>query len=253
MKHNYTKTGKCIWCGREKPDAKFETAPHIVPHSLGGKEIGVDICDDCNHYFGRAPKVGVPSIDLAFKEVFNCFIIFGNNLDENTYKKFHSAFFTYYHKRHTIRIKPNFNSHFITLQFKRGLYEVFLQKYHAVTGRGNLPMFDAVRKYARYGIGNLHCFYAFNNIILKPSDKDLLYLPMNDTVIENMMTNGIYCFWLAGHAFYLEIFPIAFNAKGSAFLRQEAQQMLIPAVGNEKIFEFTDIMQIDLFMNRFHR
>ncbi len=54
-RHKYINTGKCIWCGRTESDgATFYDKPHIVPHGLGGQEIGVDVCDDCNHYFGTA-------------------------------------------------------------------------------------------------------------------------------------------------------------------------------------------------------
>lgn len=252
-RHKFIKTGKCIWCGRtEAEGATFYTEPHIVPHSLGGKEIGVDVCDDCNHYFGTAPKAGMPPIDLAFKEIFNAFITFGNNLNENTYKHFRSVFFEYRHSKHTIRIKPNFNSRNITAQFKRGLYEVFLQKFHSVTGNGNHPMFDTVRKYARYGIGQLHVLYTFNHIILVPKDEQLLKLPMGDKILEEMLQSGVYSFWLAGHLFYLEVFPVAFKAKGDQFLRNEASKVLINVYGDEHIYEFNDVMQIDFLMQRFN-
>lgn len=52
----YIKTGKCIWCGKEEPEATFYTEPHILPHSLGGLEIGFDICDECNHYLVQQLK-----------------------------------------------------------------------------------------------------------------------------------------------------------------------------------------------------
>lgn len=68
----YVKTGHCIWCGKTEPDVSFRAAPHIVPHNLGSDDIGFDVCDDCNHYFGTATR-GVPSCDLAFKEIFNAF------------------------------------------------------------------------------------------------------------------------------------------------------------------------------------
>lgn len=132
MKKNHIKTGNCIWCGKSFPEVSFVDRPHIVPQKLGGNEIGKDVCDECNHYFGTATK-GVPSVDMAFKEIFNAFRVFGRNTDENTYKSLRSAFFNYRHKDHKIAIKPWFNSMVVTEQFKRGLYEVFLQKYHIKT------------------------------------------------------------------------------------------------------------------------
>lgn len=60
---SYKKTGKCIWCGNEEPDVSFDTAPHILPRRLGGTEIGVDVCDSCNHYFGIATQAGKPCME----------------------------------------------------------------------------------------------------------------------------------------------------------------------------------------------
>lgn len=65
MRKEYISSGKCIWCGKEKPNVTFYDKPHVLPHSLGSKEIGFDICDDCNHAFGKA-KAGIPSMDLTF-------------------------------------------------------------------------------------------------------------------------------------------------------------------------------------------
>lgn len=251
MKSKYIHIGKCIWCGKSFPDVNFNTEPHIIPHSLGGTEIGYDVCDDCNHYFGTATK-GVPSIDLSFKEIFNAFKTFGAQLNENTYQNFSSVFFEYWHKKQVIRIKRNFNPIAITKQFKRSLYEIFLQKYHYETKNGNHPMFNMVREYARYGLGSPRVYYVFNNIILVPDEKSLLKLPMSEDIIDDMLKTGVYSFWLLGHCFYLEVLPIAFNANGNKFLQKEAGKMLIPAVGNERIFEFSDVMQIDFLMQRFN-
>ena len=62
----------CIWCGKCEPEVEFNTIAHILPHALGGQEIVDDVCDDCNHYFGTAPKgrQGVPCMDHAFKEIY---------------------------------------------------------------------------------------------------------------------------------------------------------------------------------------
>ena len=75
MKKEYINTGKCIWCGKEKPDVSFHTAPHIVPKCLGGAEIETDVCDECNHAFGTAVQ-GSPSIDAMFREVFEAYRFF---------------------------------------------------------------------------------------------------------------------------------------------------------------------------------
>lgn len=247
----YSKTGKCIWCGRKAPYVSFETAPHILPQSLGGNEIGTDICDDCNHYFGTA-TIGKPSIDITYKEIFNAFRVFSENLSANSHKKLSSIFFTYRHSKKRIYIKPNFRAHIITRQFKRSLFNVFLQKYHSVTGNGNHEMFDMVRKFARYDIGNPKVFYAFNNILLTTNDKDNPSLIICDNTIDEMFHSGLFSFWFLGHWFYLEIFPTAFNVNGKSYLRKQAETILLPAKGNECIFELTNIMQIDFLMQRFN-
>lgn len=248
---DFVNTGKCIWCGKSVPDVTFGTRPHIVPQKLGGNEIGMDVCDDCNHYFGTAQK-GVPSVDMAFKEIFNAFKQFGRNTDENTHKRLRSAFFDYRHKDHRIKIKPQFNSRVVTEQFKRGLYEVFLQKYHAVTGNGNHQMFNFARRYARYGEGKPHVFYAFMNILFVTENDERVELNMSDITIEDMMKSGLYRFWLFGHIFYIEVLPVAFNAFGRTFLQKEANTFLIPVKGNERIYEFSDVMDIDFCMQRFN-
>ena len=129
---------KCIWCGKTEPEASFETIAHVLPKSLGGQEVVDDVCDECNHYFGTAPKgkYGGPCMDHAFKEIFGAIRMFSGNLTPESYKTFHSAYFSYRHKDHLIKIKNNFNSKALTRQFKRALYEVFLQKYHLITGDG---------------------------------------------------------------------------------------------------------------------
>lgn len=53
--------------------------------------------------------------------------------------------------------------------------------------------------------------------------------------------------------FYIEVLPIAFQVNGYSFLREEAKTILLPARGNESIFEFDDVMQLDIFMLRFNK
>lgn len=77
-------------------------------------------------------------------------------------------------------------------------------------------------------------------------------IPMNENVIDEMMKSGLYRFWMGNQLFYIEVLPIAFQVNGYNFLREEAKTMLLPARGNERIFEFTDVMQLDFFMLRFN-
>lgn len=247
----YTNTSVCIWCGKKSPDVSFCNKPHILPQSLGGEEIGLDICDECNRYFGQATQ-GKPSIDMVFKEIFNSYRFFCDNLTENSYKNFSSAFFSYRHKQGKIIIKKNFRPHIITRLFKRSLYNVFLQKYHSFTSDGNNPKFKMIRDFARYDIGNPKVFYAYNNIILEPKNKDNPSLMMTQKSVDDINNYGVYRFWFLGHTFYLEVLPLIFNVKGRLFLHNEAKKVLIYANGNESLFEFNDIMEIDFLMQRFN-
>lgn len=69
----YIDKGQCIFCKRTKEDsATFKEKPHTIPETLGSSYIGVDICDDCNHYFGQPdPTIYRPvlGVELAVKEV----------------------------------------------------------------------------------------------------------------------------------------------------------------------------------------
>lgn len=247
----YVKTGKCIWCGKSYPEVTFRNAPHILPGSLGGKEIGFDVCDDCNHYFGTS-VAGLQSPNVVFKEIFNATRFAMQEHNEHSWKKFKSAFFIYRHSESKYIIKSQFRERIITKQFKRSLYEVFFQKYHAMTLDGNNPKFIRVRDFARYGKGDLRVFYAFNNIVLVPDLEESPNLPMNEESIQTMEKTGAFLFWFLGHPFYLEVFPSIFNVYGYDYLRREANSMLIRAKGNECILELDSIYQMDFFMTRFN-
>ena len=214
-----------------------------------------DVCEECNHYFGTAPKHrhGIPSIDHAFKEVFGAFRMFGKSLNSNSYKSYSSAYFEYRHEYGIIRIKQRLNTIAITRQFKRGLYEAFLQKYHLVTGNGNNPIFDAVRNFARYDIGDLRVYYAFNNVILAPGEDETNHpvLHIGKNAEDEISHYGFFHFWLLGHNFFLEVSPVAANVYRQKYLQEKVATCLLPAKGDESIYEIKNIEQIDFFMQRF--
>lgn len=252
---NENELTKCIWCGKTEPEVTFDTIAHILPKALGGKETVPNVCDNCNHYFGTAPKGGIPCMDHAFKEIFGAMRMFSSNLSNTSYKKFTSTYFSYHHKDRLVKIRRNFNSRIITRQFKRALYEVFLQKYHLITGDGHNPMFQMVREFARYDKGNPHVYYAFNNIIVGPGDsyKESPYLPMSDILIEDIFKFGFFEFWLFGHSFFMEVLPTLAIVNTNRYLQDKANKTLIPIWNNERIYEFDDVMQIDFLMQRFSR
>ena len=246
---------KCIWCGKTEPEVSFNTIAHVLPKRLGGVEIVNDVCDECNHYFGTAPKGkhGVPCMDHVFKEIFGVFRLRCSKLNAESYKNFKSTYFSYYHKQNLIKVRKTFNSKIITRQFKRSLYEVFLQKYHRFTGDGHNPMFQMVRDFARYDKGNPHVYYAFNNIIIGQSGdyEQHPYLLMNYKLNDDINKYGFFNFWMLGQNFYLEVLPNLANIYTDRYLQEKANNTLIMIRNNECIYEFDDIMQIDFLMQRF--
>lgn len=77
-------------------------------------------------------------------------------------------------------------------------------------------------------------------------------LHFSQSNIDKMHETGLFSFFLHGHMFYLEVFPIAFNANGISYLREEANKVLINVCGNENISELKSIYQMDFFMTRFN-
>lgn len=253
-KNKYIHDGKCIWCGRGEPTVSFETKPHILPKALGGNEICLDVCDECNHYFGTAEK-RLPAIDTVTREIFESYRLFGTNYYENKNlpKKF--TFFHYNLNSGRIKVKSSFRASTITFQFKRGLYELFLQKYHSITYKGNDPCWDWIRQYARYGtkyvLREPHVYYAYNNITFVPAEK-LNTVLMSDKLIDDALKYGVFHMHLMGQNFFLEVLPCMFQLRGKEYLRNEATKMVFNVKGNECLFELMNIIDIDPFMTRYN-
>ena len=91
-----------------------------------------------------------------------------------------------------------------------------------------------------------------NNVLFSTASDEKVILHMSDKLLEDMMHSGLYFFWLFGHMFYIEVLPVAFNANGMKFLKEEGRKWLIPALGNEALYEFNDVMQLDFLMERFN-
>lgn len=129
MKKEYENIGTCIFCGKSVPEVSFNNKPHILPKSMGGYVIGVDICDDCNYYFGSPdtlisipPK---PAFELCAKEVMN---VFRHFFIKQRKERLKSVFFSYYHEQRTLKFRERnwqtFNfQRLYARQFKRGLFE----------------------------------------------------------------------------------------------------------------------------------
>ena len=133
-KPEYIKNGKCIWCLKSKPEVKFYTKPHTIPKTLNPDNIGFDICDSCNSFFGSDDKLNkvTYSIDKVLKEFFNVhkFLLLTKK-DSNSWKNFKSQFFNYYHKSRTLKLNVDYirNAPYaneLTRKFKRETDENFL-------------------------------------------------------------------------------------------------------------------------------
>lgn len=249
-KKQFIKIGTCIWCQQKNPEVHFSHEPHIIPESLGGKEIGFDVCDKCNAYFGTARK-DEPNTNLIFKEIFGAIRAFSRTSTPETYKTLPSSYFDFRYKTNTIKLKSRFSISVITRQFKRSLYEVFLQKYHYHTKKGLDCKMDDVRNFSRWNKGNLRVYYLYNNVIL--SAEDSLYMPMSDKMISDIDDFGFFPFWFMGHNFFLEIIPSKAQLTDFLYLQENANKLIIPVTGKERLVELTDITQIDFFMERFGR
>lgn len=251
----YSKTGKCIWCGRTEPQVTFSDKPHVLPDALGGQIIGYDICDDCNHYFGTCTQQNPISLDLEFKEIINAFRVFGGELTSESYKKLKSIFFSYRHSKAFISFRTAFKR--ISPQkharlFKRALFNVFLQKYHFATGNGNSSEFDEIRKFVRYDIGDQVVGYVRNHIILREQDTTHPDIPMNEHLIEEIEKYGVFTLHCIGHIFFLVVRPITFSVMKTEFLEQKASKYILPIHGDEGICTLQNIMQLDFLMQRFN-
>lgn len=247
-KKEYIHAGECIWCKRKKPYVSFYTAPHIVPKSLGSNEIGIDVCDECNNYFGRCTSQNKTiSSDLAFKEVFNACL---NSLGERPEKNipYSSALFFYNRAEDKIKLKRSFSLSFFTIQFKRALYEVFLQKFHSTFPDENLDRFEFVRKFARYNIGNPTVFFAVNKMVFHFDDvKNDITISMSDHQIDFMNRTGFYHFMFCGKHLFLEIFPITAQAAWPNSYKEMVSCSVVPCDADCTLKELTNIWEFDMF------
>lgn len=251
MKTPYSKTGKCIWCGRTSPEATFDTAPHIIPKAVGGKEIGFDVCDECNHFFGSHQN-DFYSTNVVLKEMYlasSAFHVKGVAKK----RRFSSAFFHFNVDTLQVKEKRHINMRILTNSFKRALYEMFLQKYHSQFLDGNSIKFNYVRNYARYDIGNLKVYYVFNHIVLREMTPYTVFMEFSEHAIKDLFEFGYYSFFFAGHMLIMEIFPFLASPKRKMlYLQNQANTSIITIKGDERLFELTDIRQMDPFYLRFN-
>jgi hypothetical protein len=258
MKKEYIKYGTCIWCSKEKPEVTFYDQPHTISKQIGAINIGFDICDSCNSYFGTSDKYQM-SIELAFKEIFNVtrYLMPESEKGDNGLKIMRSVYYEYYKSQRVLRIKKRFElqKSFLqnfTRQFKRGVYEVFLQEFHRNTGRALEDKFDDLRKFVRYDRGDLPLYFADNNgIYLLPVNRELPTVEFNDPIISIIDDYGFYMLWLFGHIFYLEVTPKAYLSR-EIFLKKEAKQIGAPGFIIKGIKEMKYVTELDFALQKLY-
>lgn len=259
MRREYIKKGKCIFCGKSAPDVTFFDKPHTTPHSLGSDRIGFDVCDQCNHFFGEPDKSQYPrlAVETCVKEIFGV-IRFMLNLEREGHENdvLKSRYFNYWRSRNTLQFKSTFkgNPYFrrtFLKQFKRGLYELFLQEYHKATENGLDERFDRVRRYARYGYGDLPVWHLQTRLLLVEADLSVPELRFTDHTLEEIDTYGFYSMYLWGFWFYLEVTPRAELAR-EVYLRRLAKEINIGGFVVSNMVQLKDIEDVDFTLRQLY-
>ncbi len=244
-KQGLTEVGTCIFCLRDRTQTHFNERAHTVSKSLGGINIGKDICDECNHYFGEPDKLVRPNlcIEVCVKEVLGLSQIL---LQEKPNRRLKSKYFNYYQSKGKIVVKPQFrnNQSWLRLfarQFKRGIYEMWLQEYHRYCFDGLNSDFDRIRNFSRYNIGDIPLYYLVNNGCVPVQDNNELQHPtfcINEKSLQDARDYGFYTLLIAGHFFILEVSPKAELAR-EVYLNKISQQLNVGG------FVFSNLIRID--------
>ncbi len=253
MRKEFIRHGKCIWCCKEKPEVTFYNIPHTISRQLGSTNIGVDICDACNISLGtREYNSKYPmSVEVAFKEIFNVSrFLMPDPSGRIQSSRLKSIYFEFYRSKGILRIKSSFKfqRHFLgnfTRQFKRGVYEAFLQEYHRETGQAPENRFDDLRRFVRYDIGDIPLYFADNKgIYLLPEDRDRVFFGFSDELLSMIDDYGFYRLWFFGHILYLAVAPKA-NISKEIFLKNAAKQIAAPGFVYSGIREMNYVTDLD--------
>ena len=157
---------QCIWCNKTEFHTKFNTKAHIFPNSLGGKNICINVCDDCNWKFGQKQQFH-PSVDIAIKEIFNLKKNLLRNPDKIKYKnktRFKSEYFNLDLDKRKITIKQRykFKSKFqadFARSFRRGVYKIYLEERERIFGDAKSNEYNFIREFSRYNLNDIPLYY----------------------------------------------------------------------------------------------
>lgn len=260
-KKKYIKTGQCIWCLEKEPNVSFNKEPHTISRQLGPTKIGFDICDSCNYYFGTIDKTQKypMSVELAFKEIMNVMrLLLKNDFNEKTHETFKSVYFDYYHSKSTIKIRNSFKTRpyfllSLTRQFKKGIYEVFLQEFHRVTENGLDEKFQSIRKFVRNDIGDMPLYFMENNgIYMVEESIDSPSFPFNEYVLSQINDFGFYIMMIFGNIFFLEVTPRSEFTR-EIFLQRESKKYIGSGFIYSGLRNMKYITDIDFTLRKLHK
>jgi hypothetical protein len=257
---DYSKKGKCIWCLKGKPDVTFNNAPHTISRQLQATNIGFDICDSCNDYFGRKDKTKVypMTIELAFKEIMGLMqLLLSNNLNEKTYTNYKSTYFSYYHTKRRIKVRKSFEIRpnflwSLTRQFKRGIYEIFLQEYHRITFNGLDERFNPIRQFVKDDKGDLPIYFLVSTgVYFVEENQYNPSLTFSEKALADINDFGFYTIWMFGNIFFLEVTPRAEFSR-EIYLRQESLKLIGSGFIYSKLKELNLITDLDFTLRKLY-
>lgn len=227
MTKQFNLTRTCIWCSRNKSATSFKKKAHTIPRSLGGKKICEEVCDSCNSYFG-SPGNQKPSIEVAFKELFNIskHVLLRTTGDYKKTGRYKSEFFKVNWNTYTLNMKPRYKSRSffqekLARQLRRGFYKVFLEERSRVVGDAHNNCFDFIRAFARYDLGDYPLYYftpVKDWVFFSTEDALEPELKFVDHHNEIMTKFGFYEFYFMGHYFSIPT-SINYNLTWDLYLK----------------------------------
>ncbi len=249
---------RCIWCSRTKRSTSFNSKAHTFPRSLGGQNICDEVCDECNHHFGK-PSLLEPSIEIVLKEVLNFsryYLL--QPLGEYRLPRYKSEYFSVDWKNNKMKLKPRYAEkhrfkNILGRQFRRGIYKVFLEERHRVRNEGHEPKYQFIREFSRYGFGDYPIYWLLPKFgIAAFSAVDCLHPELRFTEHSDSLEKefGVYSYQIMGHEFYIPVtkyFEALFYNKLTSDLRKRDDPF-----GN-RLIAIDKIERIDFTFSYIHK
>lgn len=163
----------CIWCRKGELKTTFKNKAHTIPQAIGGIHICLNVCDECNVFFGNR-QAGYPSMDAVLKDTFGisqAFLLNGKNREDNSSNtnnkkrlKFATSYFNVDILAGTVKLKQSYSMNVsfqekLCIQLKKGIYKMFLEEQDRKYDNGLDEKYNFIREFARYGLGNPPVIY----------------------------------------------------------------------------------------------